>query len=66
MNVLMTCGCQIDSKTHRELWRVLRMAVDWGVPGARELLAQLPEPLPERDWSLPLKAEMAYGETVTP
>ena len=66
MNVLMTCGCALDSRTHRELWRVLELAAAEGVPGAHEMLACLPEPPQERDWSLPLKSEVGYGETITP
>lgn len=64
MNVLMTCGCQVDSKTHRELWQVLQLAVAADVPGAREVLDRLPAPPPERDWSLPLRAEV-QNEIVT-
>jgi hypothetical protein len=66
MNVLMTCGCQLDARTHRDLWRVLTLATAAAVPGAREVLAQLPDPPPERDWSLPLRSEVADGEAITP
>ena len=66
MNVLMTCGCALDSRTHRELWRVLHLAAECDIAAATRLMENLPEPPQERDWSLPLKSEAGYGETITP